>query len=196
MAIPDIKKGLNEDFEYISNYDMIQSAHALLGEIDLDPASSKVANQYVNAEKFYTPSDDGLNAQQWFGNVYLFPPPGTYFRDKKNDRWKKTRASSPSLASSHAVWFRRLYKAWMSREIKQGLYFTNCPDMIRYEQKIFDFPVCIPRTPPTLLCNSSTGITNKRTCTSIIVYLQPHNNVGEATEKFIEIYSPKGRVLV
>lgn len=196
MGLQSIYKGLNEDFEYISNYDMIQSAYALLGEIDLDPASSKAANEYVNAKKFYTPSDDGLNEQEWFGNVYLFPPKGTYFYDKKNVRWKKTRASSPTLTSSHAVWFRRLYRAWLKGEIKQGLYFSNCPDMIRYEQKIFDFPVCIPRTPPTLLCHTNEGIKNKKTCTSILVYLQPADNPGAATEKFIEIYSPKGRVLV
>ena len=54
-----------------------------------------------------------------------------------------TRASSPTLTSSHAVWFRKLYNSWLSGDIKQGLYFTNCPDMIRYEQKIFDFPICI-----------------------------------------------------
>lgn len=196
MGLQNIRKGLNEDFEYISNYDMIQSAYALLEEIDLDPASSKVANTYVNAKKFYTPLDDGLNEQPWFGNVYLFPPSGAYFFDKRHQRWKKTRASSPTLTSSHAVWFRRLYKAWLSGEIKQGLYFTNCPDMIRYEQKLFDFPVCIPRTPPTLLCHTSTEIKNKKTCTSLVVYLQPMENPGAATEKFIEIYSPKGRVLV
>lgn len=195
MAIPSIHVGLNEDREYITNRDLIASAYALMGQIDLDPASSKVANEYINADKFYTPLDDGLNFREWFGNVYLFPPPGAYFFDKKNERWKKTRASSPSLCSSHAVWFRRLYKGWMQGEIKQGLYFTNCPDMIRYEQKIFDFPVCILRTAPTLLCNSSTGIEPKKTATSMVVYLQPVDDSGAATQKFIDIYSPKGRVL-
>lgn len=196
MGLASVYKGLNEDREWISNYDLIASAHELMGGIELDPASSKVANEHVNAEKFYTPLDDGLNVQEWFGNVYLFPPAGAYFFDKKNERWKKTRASSPSLSSSHAVWFRRLYKEWLKGEVNQGLYFTNCPDMIRYEQKIFDFPVCILRTPPILNCNSSTGITRKRTCTSLVVYLQPQGNASAATEKFIKIYSPKGRVLV
>lgn len=195
MSLLSVHKGLNEDREYITNYDLISSAYELLETIDLDPASSKVANEYVNATKFYTPLDDGLNVQEWFGNTYLFPPSGAYFYDQKNERWKMTRASSPTLSSSHAVWFRRLYKAWLKREIKQGLYFTNCPDMIRYEQKIFDFPVCILRTPPILLCNSSEGISSRKTCTSLLVYLQPIEDAAAATEKFIKIYSPKGRVL-
>ena len=194
MAIHDIRKR-REDLELITNYDLVASAHALLEGIELDVASSKVANKYVEAENFFTPSDDGLNAQQWFGSVYLFPPSGAYFWDKQNDRWKMTRASSPTLTSSHAVWFRKLYNSWLSRDIKQGLYFTNCPDMIRYEQKIFDFPICILRTAPLLLKNTSTGIDKHKTCTSFLVYLPPMDDPTTLTEKFIEIYSEKGRIL-
>ena len=118
MPIHDVTKR-REDLELITNYDLIASAHALLEGIELDVASSKVANTYVEADSYFTPSDDGLNCQQWYGNVYLFPPSGAYFWDKKNDKWKMTRASSPSLTSSHAVWFRKLYKSWLAKEVKQ-----------------------------------------------------------------------------
>jgi hypothetical protein len=195
MPIHDIRKQ-REDQELITNYDLVASAHALLNGIDLDVASSKVANTYVQADKFYTPIDDGLNAQDWYGKVYLFPPRGAYFWDKRNGRWKITRAASPTLVSSHAVWFRKLYKSWFAREVSQALYFTNCPDMIRYEQKIFDFPVCILKTAPTLVKNSSNGITKHKTCTSLLVYLPPLDDTGNATQKFIDIYSEKGRILV
>jgi hypothetical protein len=89
-----------------------------------------------------------------------------------------------------------MYKQWMARQIKQGLYFTNCPDMIRYEQKMFDFPVCILRTPPILLFHIGDEIKKRTTCTSFLVYFPPINNVDEATEKFVDLYSPKGRVLL
>ena len=59
-----------EDFEWITNRDLIDSAHYVMGGIDLDPASSKVANEYVGAKEFYTIKDDGLNEQDWHGNVY------------------------------------------------------------------------------------------------------------------------------
>lgn len=184
-----------EDIEWITNMDLVSCAHELMGGIDLDPASSKVANEYVQADKFYTPMDDGLNNQQWHGSVYVFPPSGAYFWDQKQGRWKMTRTSAISLTSSHAVWFRRLYHAWINREIKEGLYFTNCPDMIRYDQRIFDFPVCILRTTPMLMRRTPKGVAPYKTCTSILVYLQPFDNPGEATEKFIEIYSPRGRII-
>ena len=194
MAIHDITKR-REDLELITNYDLVASAHALMEGIDLDVASSKVANQYVEAKKFFTPIDDGLNSQQWYGDVYLFPPRGAYFWDKKNDKWKMTRASSPTLTSSHAVWFRKLYNSWLSNDIRQGLYFTNCPDMIRYEQKIFDFPICILKTAPLLLKNTSSGISKHKTCTSFLVYLHPIHESSKFTERFIGIYSEKGRIL-
>jgi len=184
-----------EDLELITNKDLVAAAHELMGGIDLDPASSKVANEYVQADNFYTPQDDGINRQQWFGKVYVFPPSGTYFWDRKYERWKMTRTSSSTLKSSHALWFQFLYNAWLSGEIEQGLYFSNCPDMIRYDQRIFDFPMCILRTAPVLIKNTSEGIGNHKTCTSFLVYLQPMDRSAEATERFVEIYSPKGRVL-
>jgi hypothetical protein len=67
--------------------------------------------------------------------------------------------------------------------------------MFRYEQRLFDFPVCILRTVPTLVARTNEGVKRHNTCTSFLVYLQPKDQVTEATERFIEIYSEKGRVL-
>jgi hypothetical protein len=184
-----------EDLELITSPDLISTAHELMGEIDLDPASSRIANSYVQAKAFFGPQEDGLNEQDWYGKVYLFPPSGCYYWDKKKEKWKMTRASSVSLSSSHAVWFRKLYRLWLADEIEQGLYLTNCPDMIRYEQKIFDFPICFLKTTPVLIKNTSEGISKHKTCTSFLVYLQPKKNSGEATQRFIDIYSERGRVI-
>ena len=195
MGIPN-KYSHKEDFELITNYDLVASAHALLGGIELDPASSTVANGYVEAERYFTPSDDGLNEQDWSGNVYLFPPSGTYFFDRKKDRWKYTRGSAAKLKSSHAVWFNKLLKAWLKREIRQGLYFSNCPDMIRHDQRIFDFPMCILKTAPKLTKRTSQGITEQPTCTSFLVFLPPTDGLEPSLELFVSIYGEKGRLLI
>jgi|TARA_E500000318_G_scaffold46951_1_gene44277 hypothetical protein len=186
----------NEDFELISNYDLVQSAHALLGGIDLDVASSDKANCYVGADAYYTPSMDGLNEQPWSDSIYLFPPGGTYFWQHKMQRWKKTRSASVTLTSSQAVWFRRMYREWMKGNIKQGVFMTNHPDMIRHDQRIFDFPICILKHAPMMIKNTSQGVDErKQTSTTIIVYMPPHGLNTENIEKFIEIYSEKGRII-
>lgn len=53
--------------------DFILTAVRCLFDIDLDPASSIVANESVNAAKIYTKDDDGL-IQPWEGNIFLNPP--------------------------------------------------------------------------------------------------------------------------
>jgi phage N-6-adenine-methyltransferase len=51
----------------------IRCATAVLGQIDLDPASSDIANERVKAAKFFSQEDDGLS-HNWSGNVWMNPP--------------------------------------------------------------------------------------------------------------------------
>ena len=55
----------------------IEAAREVMGSIDLDPASSELANKTVKAKNFITEEDNpnGLE-QDWFGNVWLNPPYG------------------------------------------------------------------------------------------------------------------------
>lgn len=59
--------------EWYTPKEFIEAATAVMGQIDLDPASSEIANKTVNAKRFYTVEDNGLE-KPWFGNVWLNPP--------------------------------------------------------------------------------------------------------------------------
>ena len=52
---------------------IINSAIKVMGEIDLDPASSELANETVKAKNYYTKEDNGLT-KEWYGRVWLNPP--------------------------------------------------------------------------------------------------------------------------
>ena len=54
---------------------LIEAARLVMGDIDLDPASSEVANVVVAARKIYTINDNGLE-KPWSGRIWLNPPYG------------------------------------------------------------------------------------------------------------------------
>jgi phage N-6-adenine-methyltransferase len=59
--------------EWYTPPQFIESARNVMGQIDLDPASSEIANKTVQATTFFTKSDDGLK-KEWHGNVWMNPP--------------------------------------------------------------------------------------------------------------------------
>jgi ParB family chromosome partitioning protein len=59
--------------EWYTPPQFIASARSVMGQIDLDPASSEIANKTVQASVIFTKDDDGLS-KQWNGNVWMNPP--------------------------------------------------------------------------------------------------------------------------
>ena len=61
------------EFEWYTPKEFIDAVHAVLDEIDLDPATSEFANQTVQAKKIYTIESNGLD-ETWEGKVFMNPP--------------------------------------------------------------------------------------------------------------------------
>jgi phage N-6-adenine-methyltransferase len=59
--------------EWYTPKDHLAAAREALGAIDLDPASSAIAQQEVRAADFFDKETNGL-VQEWRGNVWLNPP--------------------------------------------------------------------------------------------------------------------------
>ncbi len=94
----------------------IDSARAVMGDIDLDPASCVSANEVVKAHHFYSIDDDGLS-RDWNGRVWMNPPygrkwPPLFVRKALAEYQRGNVSEAILLLNSNAVtnaWFKPLW---------------------------------------------------------------------------------------
>ncbi|MCO5159655.1 MAG: phage N-6-adenine-methyltransferase [Mesorhizobium sp.] len=103
--------------EWYTPGDHIALARAVLGEIDLDPASSHVANQTVKASRFFSQETNGLE-QEWLGRIWLNPPYAqpaiAHFADKMVAEWEAKRVTAAIVLTHNytdTAWFQKLARA-------------------------------------------------------------------------------------
>lgn len=95
----------------------LQAVRAVLGGIDLDPASCPLANETVKAARIFTLADDGLK-QPWAGKVFVNPPYSqpamANFAEKLAREWQAGNLEA-AIALTHnytdTAWFQRLARA-------------------------------------------------------------------------------------
>ena len=73
--------------EWYTPKEYIESAREVMGRIDLDPASSDIANTVVGADTYYTIEMNGLKLP-WSGRVWLNPPYNVELLPKFMDKLK------------------------------------------------------------------------------------------------------------
>ena len=100
--------------EWYTPAEYIELAREVMGSIDIDPASSDIANKVVQAKKYYTLETDGLS-QEWSGNIWLNPPYSseliTKFIDKLiSDLPRITQALVLVNNATETEWFNKIVK--------------------------------------------------------------------------------------
>lgn len=118
--------------EWYTPPEILDPARALLGGIDLDPASSELANRAVCSNKIYTEADDGLS-KPWVRfdgrvdeecNVFMNPP------TPPREWWKKL------ILERSFGRLRAVYVAYSLEQLQQSQGWTPGASML-------SFPVCI-----------------------------------------------------
>jgi len=137
--------------DFVSPIELIATTTSFFGgEIELDPASSEIANSVVQAKKYFNWKQNGL-IQDWKAkNIYLYPPRDTLL---KAEQPKPTRLFTKNLQfrkSAQRAWLELAYHKWLRREFDQGIIFLTSTEvaLIVVQKLGIDFPICILKEHP------------------------------------------------
>lgn len=121
---------------------VVEAARETLGGIDLDPATSRLANELVRAPKIFTELEDGLR-QKWPGRVLLNAPGGALRR-------ALSVASLGGTKSSQVLWWQKLFHEWEDSRVTAGIFIGFSIEFLQSAQactaraRPTRFPLCVP----------------------------------------------------
>lgn len=190
-----LKSNVNEII--MSDQLHLSAIRTMLGSIDLDPFSSDLANEFIQAKKYLTPEDDSLNPKEpWEGNVYVYPFSGKCVYDKTEQRWKRSDAYQPTMTSALTLAFKNLYKFYCQGSVNQAIFMTSGADLFFSQQAIFRFPICFSRSPIYVTRNNGKELSPYRLSYFHITFLPPKSGYREAVNTFYDLYSGFGHVVM
>ena len=161
----------SESVEWYTPGKYLEAVREVLGEIDLDPASSAQANSTVSATEIFTEEDDGLS-RQWYGNVFMNPPYG------------KTEKGG-SLAGAFC---QKAVHEFDAGNISACIILVNSLHSQGWQAPLYEHTICF--VDHRIQFVSGDGEENKNpTFQNIFVYL------GRDQEKFAEVFSRFGYVM-
>lgn len=149
--------------EHYTPPEIVDAARNTMGQIDLDPASSAVANRHIQASKIFTKKNDGL-LQEWHGTVFLNPPGGLIGR-----------------TSSAKSWWYKLGNEYEAGRVTQAIFLGFSLEILQTSQVKplgpipHTFPMCFPaRRIEFLVLKNGVLVPGKDpTHANVIVYLPP-----------------------
>ena len=184
--------------DFISPPELVATTAAFFGgSIDLDPASSESANSVVQADRFFTWKENGLNQPWKADSVFLYPPKSTLNGAEQPKDIRLFRKNLRFKKSAQRVWLELAYNKWLRNEFGQGIIFLTSSEVaLLVTQKIgFDFPLCILSERPKLLHEQTLKPVQAKVF-GFIYYLPSQLNYENSIRSFSEHYSNLGRVYI
>lgn len=154
--------------EWYTPSEYIEAAREVMGAIDLDPASNALANETVQAARYFTQEDDGL-AQEWAGRVWLNPPYGV--TDGK---------------SNAGIWADRLIAEYRAGKVREAVLLVNANTERGWFTPLWDFPICF--TNHRIQFYTVDGVGAQPIDGNALVYF------GENVAGFVDVFSRFGEV--
>ena len=143
---------------------LVEKARYVLGEIDLDPASSPIANEAVKARRVFTAEQNALWQPEWKGRTFLNPPGGLVdglgqpvIRGKKGQPGCTETGvcglppghAHENVTSSQVAFWRVITSNWQSGNIPAAFFVGFSVELLQQAQSFvgpqpLDFVCCIP----------------------------------------------------
>jgi len=162
--------------EWYTPHRYIEAARAVLGAIDLDPASCEFANRVVQATRFYTNEENGL-MRPWTvdgkpARVFLNPPYG------------KTQQGR---ASNLEYFTRYLLEQYQCGNVTEAILLIPVNTATRWFDALWQYPICFPRF--RIRFYNEQGLSQNVSFGTCFVYL------GSRELRFIEVFHRFGYVV-
>jgi hypothetical protein len=138
---------------------IVEAARTLMGGIQLDPASSALANTVVGAARFFDAASNGF-AHRWNAkSVFLNPPGGKCDTEgrslvklpgkKAGYAYEDGSPCSKPARSSALLWWTKLATEWAEGRVEQAVFLGFSVEVLQQTQSapigVMDFPFCVPR---------------------------------------------------
>jgi phage N-6-adenine-methyltransferase len=147
----------------------IRAARRVLGEIDLDPASSEQANRIVQAKLFYDQTIDGLTHTWKARTVWLNPP-----------------YCKIGSTSNQDMWTAKLLAEYKAGNVNEAILLVTAATETTWFHRLYPFPMCFVKG--RIHFTTPTGKRGGATKGSIFVY------IGRKPEKFYQVFRRFGVV--
>jgi ParB family chromosome partitioning protein len=133
----------------------IEAARTVLGPIELDPASCALANTTVQARRYYTEEEDGLQ-QDWTSRTL----------------WMNPSYGKVSVKSNQEVWSAKLLAEYHAGHVQAAIMLLNAATDCHWFKPLWAFPLCF--TDHRIRFCSPNGDSSQPTHGNVFVYLGPH----------------------
>lgn len=209
--------------EHFTPPPVIEAARIVLGEIDLDPASSEIANRMVRATRFHDVAENGF-VRDWAGpsaasRVFLNPPGG---RQEPDGRRVEKGETGMKAGSAAKAWWFKLVREWIADRVSSAIFIGFSVEILqttqvevplyerpretgqpRFTEPLYvplDFPMCFPRKRLAYWHEGDDGklVEGKSPPhSSVIVYLPPKavGSFGLGIAKFRHAFGKFGTVV-
>jgi hypothetical protein len=185
------------NFEYYTPTELIERVRRVLGTIDLDPATSLIANKVIQANAIFTTEDNGLS-KLWHGKVFMNHPfhkgeaacPGP-------DKTGKARCVKKACVKrgyhltesipSNLKWITHLVNEYKSGRVHEAICITFSSMSETWMEPLLEYPQCFPRGRINYMLPDGTR-TSGITKGSLLTYMGPN------PELFKTVFSEIGKV--